>query len=122
MGRWPSHYGAALGIGILVLAAIAAVSILAHISESALPVGHAGEGMYLFEEECAACHGTFGEGAGNGPTLLTADLKPPSVTRDHLAGVIQDGSGTMPGFEGLTRREQADVIAYMISLQAYEGL
>ena len=120
MGRSP--FRAAMGIGILVLAAIATVSILSHISESALPVGHEGEGMYIFEENCASCHGTFGEGTGDGPTLLTGALKPPAMTRDDLAALIRDGFGVIPPFEGLSRGDQADVIAYLISLQAYGGL
>lgn len=121
MGHGRFHYGAAIGIGIMVLVAIVVVGILARASESALPVGHAGEGMYVFEESCTSCHGIYADGTENGPTLLTPALKPPAMTRDDIADVIEHGSGLMPAFEAMTRQEQADAITYLMVLQAYEG-
>jgi mono/diheme cytochrome c family protein len=65
-------------------------------------------GARVFEENCAVCHGSEGEG-GEGPDLRDGD-----DTEDQLADKLLWGWGAMDGFsEILSVREMADVIAFV---------
>jgi mono/diheme cytochrome c family protein len=54
--------------------------------------GYAATGATIFEQQCAPCHGTAGEGA-SGPPLAGVEL-----LTDELSAIITGGFGGMPAF------------------------
>ncbi len=70
------------------------------------------EAAGLYDANCAACHGTAGEG-GVGPSL-----KDTAYNFDATIAVISNGVGSMPGFSsGLTEDQIKDIAAYSVGLQ-----
>lgn len=75
---------------------------------AATPVGAAAAdaGAELFAQNCATCHGAQGAG-GSGPRLAGN----PSVGRArHVASIIRDGRGMMPGFRAQLSDEEIDTL------------
>jgi mono/diheme cytochrome c family protein len=113
MGRgWrPILVGAAVAAGTFALAQ-------AHVFQPDAPAasdvseGDVNRGEIIFERECAACHGSGGEGGGVGPRLVGAVLDAATVS-----AAVQQGRGVMPA--GLVSGgEEADVVAYVVSISA----
>ena len=76
--------------------------------------GDAVRGETVFEAECAGCHGDEAQG-GVGPALADTGLDEATV-----ATVVQQGRGVMPA--GIvTGQEQADVVAYVVSISTPQG-
>ena len=121
-GRWPFRQGTALGIGLLMLMAIAVIAMMGHAADGQLPMGYAPPGEYVFADNCAGCHGYFGYGTDQGPSLIEADYARPALARDDLADVIRKGTELMPAFDFLDRQEIADTIAFVREVQAEAGL
>lgn len=121
-GRWPFRQGTALGIAILVLLAIAVVAMMQHAADGQLPVGYGPPGEYAFAEHCAGCHGDYGYGTDQGPSLIDARYTRPELTRDEFADVIRDGTRGMPAFDHLEPQEIADIIAFVYEVQFDAGL
>jgi polyvinyl alcohol dehydrogenase (cytochrome) len=66
-------------------------------------------GRAVYEERCASCHGSGGEGS-SGPSL--AGVADRLSVEDHTA-IVRDGRGQMPGWDGtLTDEEIEAVVAY----------
>ncbi|HEU0007420.1 MAG TPA: cytochrome c, partial [Terriglobia bacterium] len=78
------------------------------------------QGVRLFAENCAACHGTFGEG-GSGPDL-TNILWQSEVSDSDLERIIRNGvrGTTMPAFgEKLDARASQALIRQIRTLTAH---
>jgi cytochrome c551 len=74
--------------------------------------GDAARGDAVFEANCSSCHGPKGAGGGVGPALAGTGLDATTV-----ATVVQQGRGVMPA--GIvTGQEQADVVAYVVSISS----
>jgi len=69
-------------------------------------------GLTLFGNSCLSCHGNQGTGGHNGP-----DLQVSKVTSDKSAVIeqIKNGSGAMPGFEGMLSDEEIDALAEYVT-------
>jgi len=66
-------------------------------------------GRDVYEQRCASCHGSGGEGS-SGPSL--AGVADRLTVDDHVA-VVRDGRGQMPGWDGTLTDEEIDaVVAY----------
>jgi cytochrome c oxidase cbb3-type subunit III len=77
---------------------------------SPVGAGDVSRGAAVFARECSGCHGTAGAGGGVGPTLAGAGIDAATVTT-----AVQQGRGVMPA--GLVSgQEQADVVAYVVSI------
>ena len=70
MNRWPVRQGAALGMGVMIVLGIASVVLINGSTAGTLQSGHVAEGMYVYEEFCASCHGIYGEGTLDGPPVV----------------------------------------------------
>lgn len=78
--------------------------------------GDVSQGAALYADNCAACHGSQGQGGGvavraiNSPDYLTA------ITDEVLDQLIREGTAGMPGFAGKLSDDQiALLIAFMRS-------
>lgn len=56
-----------------------------------------GDVIALYSKNCAVCHGSFGQGQGDNPSL-----KGTSLSHDQIAQMIRNGKGRMPSFSNLT--------------------
>ncbi len=72
-------------------------------------------GQELYEQSCASCHGGLG-GGGVGPAL-DAGSNAESLTDEQIAGAIEVGPGTMPGFGQLTDAQVDSLVEFIRSLQ-----
>jgi mono/diheme cytochrome c family protein len=68
-------------------------------------------GETIFQRECAGCHGDAGVG-GVGPALVDSELSAAEVS-----AAVQQGRGVMPA-EIVSGQEQADVVAYVVSISS----
>lgn len=76
--------------------------------------GDVSRGETIFQSECAGCHGEEGAG-GVGPALVETGLGTAEVS-----DAVQQGRGVMPA--GIvTGQEQADVVAYVVSISSPSG-
>jgi mono/diheme cytochrome c family protein len=74
--------------------------------------GDSSRGETVFQRECAGCHGDGGRGGGVGPVLFETGLDTAEVS-----SAVQQGRGVMPA--GIvTGQEQADVVAYVVSISS----
>lgn len=74
-------------------------------------------GAKLYERECAACHGTNGEGHGKALPLVSSevlDASPGTVFWVLTNGSLWQG---MPSFAHLPERERWQVVAFLKSLR-----
>ena len=113
MGRgWrPILIGGAVVAGTFALAQ-AQVFAPSAPAGGAAGVGDPSRGATIFQRECAGCHGDRGQGGGVGPVLVDSGLDAATV-----AAVVQQGRGVMPA--GIvTGQEQADVVAYVVSISS----
>jgi cytochrome c551 len=62
------------------------------------------DGAAVFADNCAQCHGNDG-GGGVGPNLQDLD------DADTVAGVVTNGRGGMPSFEGRLDPDEIDAVA-----------
>ncbi|HXF97180.1 MAG TPA: cytochrome c [Gaiellaceae bacterium] len=103
-----------LAAGALVAAgtfALATARVFAPPTTAAAGPGDPYRGELVFERACASCHGRSGEG-GVGPRLAGSGLTAAQVTLR-----VRQGGGVMPA--GLVSgQEEADVVAYVVSLAA----
>jgi DMSO reductase family type II enzyme heme b subunit len=94
---------------------------------SARPAGQSGRGQQIYEERCAACHGSNGDGLGPGADHLF--VKPRDFTRDEykikstvgdefpsrddLIQVIAEGmpGSSMPAWNGILTRDEMGAVA-----------
>jgi mono/diheme cytochrome c family protein len=120
-GRWPFRPGTALGIAIMVIIALGVGVWISREAQSNLPMGFVGAGESVYYEYCSECHGDWGEGTPEGPSLLIPGLTRDAFSNDQMDKVIGKGTGAMPRLE-LDRQETADVIAYVRDLQDAAGL
>lgn len=72
-------------------------------------------GEELYEQSCASCHGSAGEGA-SGPALGPGSNSE-SLTDEQIAGSITVGPGAMPGFSRLSDAQVDSLVAYVRVLQ-----
>ena len=62
----------------------------------------------LFSDNCARCHGSFGEGKGKNPSLRGV-----SLTHEKIAAIIRSGRGKMPPFRKLSD-EQVHLLVTLV--------
>jgi len=92
--------------------------------------GNAAIGKNIFENICAACHGTGGVGnAEAGPPLIHKIYEPSHHGDESFQRAIATGVrahhwqfGNMPPVEGLTRGDVAMVIDYIRDIQRANGI
>lgn len=92
---------------------------------SSVPV-QGDDGADIFKRQCTACHGEKGE--GNGPAAAALNPRPPdltdtevmgALTDEELRAVIEQGVGSMPGFESILEPDELEaVLEYVRSLSA----
>lgn len=77
--------------------------------------GDTAKGEVLFEDDCATCHGSDGQGTNAGPDLTGS--KPDEDTQKDWVGTILDGGGDMPAFgDEYSDQEVANVLAWLEKL------
>jgi quinoprotein glucose dehydrogenase len=66
----------------------------------------------LFQQHCAVCHGSSGQGNPQAqyPKLTGIETRMP---RDQVGQLLADGKGVMPSFAMLTERQRAQIVAYL---------
>ena len=79
-------------------------------------------GAATFKAKCAACHGADGKGETSmGKTLKLRDLGSADVQAQSdadLAGIITNGKGKMPKYDGkLTKDQIGEVVNYIRTLK-----
>lgn len=107
-------------MGIMIVLGIAVLAVINSQTANALPTGNVAEGMYVYEEMCASCHGSYAEGTIDGPPLIGEGFAAATKSRDEMAEAISVGSAAMHDYE-LPRQDVADTIAYLRQIQAYGG-
>jgi len=88
---------------------------LAEVNARGMLAGQSGSGQALYEQFCAGCHGTRGEGGGNGPSLIKS-------ARTDLASIVafvQNPRPPMPDLHPSPLNDQAvDAVSkYVRTLQ-----
>lgn len=74
-------------------------------------VGEVDAGRQVFAANCAACHGTTGEGAGSTPSVIGVVDR---LTVEEVETIIRQGRGRMPAFEArLSESQVEDVLAFL---------
>jgi ubiquinol-cytochrome c reductase cytochrome c subunit len=91
--------------------ALGAALVLFLLGGAALAAGTQGEQLY--EQYCAGCHGSAGEGRGTYPAL--AD-NPGAADTPAVDEVIRKGARGMPGFSQLAEGEIEAITAHVVSL------
>ena len=76
----------------------------------------------VFKAKCAMCHGASGAGdTGMGKAMNLRDLGSPDVQKQSdadLSGIITNGKGKMPKYDGKLTKEQIDsVVAFIRTLK-----
>ncbi|MBE1284468.1 MAG: c-type cytochrome [Rhodobacteraceae bacterium] len=100
--------------------------------EIQMPVidGNAAIGQRIFENACAACHGSDAVGSeGAGPPLIHVIYEPSHHSDESFQRAVAMGVrshhwqfGDMPPVEGLTRGDVAMVVAYIREIQRANGI
>jgi len=108
---------AAAGLLLISNAALAAQDSLKPPFQFAL-------GKQLFEENCAQCHGQWGNGTDKGPALTHRFYLPnhhgdEAIYRAAMKGVRAHhwNFGNMPPVEGITKRKLDRIVPYIRWLQ-----
>ncbi len=100
-------------VGVVIVIAVFVLAKARIFEPSATPLAGVGDpeaGALVFERECAACHGSGGEGGDPGPRLIGGRL-----TADVVTARVEQGVGVMPA--GLVAgQDEADVVAYVVSI------
>jgi len=68
-------------------------------------------GAVHYQNNCAKCHGTEGEGVASSP-----DIRSTKRTKPEIKQLIVHGSGEMPAFSKFTETELDQLINYMLDL------
>jgi mono/diheme cytochrome c family protein len=96
--------------------------------EAAAPVDP-DRGRELFVMNCAACHGTAGQGTPQGPPLVHEIYAPDHHPDALFQRAVAEGSpahhwdfGPMPPIPGLGEGDVADITAYVRELQREAGI
>lgn len=92
--------------------------------------GNAAIGQLIFENACAACHGSNAVGVeGAGPPLIHVIYEPSHHADESFQRAVAMGVrshhwqfGDMPPVEGLTRGDVAMVIDYIREIQRANGI
>ena len=66
----------------------------------------------LYNANCASCHGEDRRGSPAMPSLSNIGER---FGRDELAALIRQGTGTMPGFPDMGRRNTNDIVEFLIT-------
>jgi len=68
----------------------------------------ASTGMAIYTQNCARCHGGFGEGIGKNPPLQGTRL-------DHgqIHEIVRTGRGTMPSFSDLSDQQIHQLVLFV---------
>lgn len=69
------------------------------------------EGLALYGQYCARCHGAVGEGKGVYPTLRGT-----TVPNNQIALLVRNGRGDMPAFPELTDEQVHKLVAFVAKL------
>jgi mono/diheme cytochrome c family protein len=87
------------------------------------------QGDEIYKKQCAACHGSAGE--GNGPAAVAFNPKPldftdaarmSELTDDQLLAALKEGTGAMPGFSAILKPDELQaVLEYLRTLTDGEG-
>ena len=98
-------------------------------SGSASDTGSISEGKSLFEQTCAACHGTDLKGTTTGPPFLDPIYAPNHHPDESFHAAVENGVqphhwdfGPMPPQPSVTEEQVAAIIAYVRSEQAEAGI
>jgi mono/diheme cytochrome c family protein len=84
------------------------------IAHSTTPPRVPRDATQLFEETCAACHGSAGEGGLSGASLGGASAE----DRARIADAIRHGAGAMPASPGgMSDEEISALVEYVIGLR-----
>ncbi|MCG7628604.1 cytochrome c [Epibacterium sp. MM17-32] len=92
--------------------------------------GNAAIGQRIFENACAACHGSNAAGVeGAGPPLIHIVYEPSHHADESFQSAVAMGVrshhwqfGDMPPVEGLTRGDVAMIIDYIREIQRANGI
>jgi mono/diheme cytochrome c family protein len=115
-------------VALTGVAALAWIATLADASvDNPAPVGEAGQG--LFDQHCAACHGSHGK--GDGPEAPFLSPRPGSLVSaatsvksdSELLSIIENGKPrtAMPAWKNtLTESQQQEVLAYIRGLIRFQ--
>jgi cytochrome c5 len=68
-------------------------------------------GATLYQDNCAKCHGTEGEGVASSP-----DIRSTKRTKQQIKQLITHGVGEMPAFSNFTETELDQLITYLLEL------
>jgi cytochrome c5 len=68
-------------------------------------------GATLYQDNCAKCHGTAGEGVASSP-----DIRSTKRTKQDIKQLIAHGAGEMPAFSHFTKTELDQLITYILEL------
>lgn len=89
--------------GLVALAGISAISILALSTADTSTVYGAADGAATYKAKCASCHAADGSGStAAGKSMNVRDLRSKEVqgqSDDQLFQLISKGKGKMPGYE-----------------------
>lgn len=78
-------------------------------------------GAKLYSQECAACHGSQGEGIGKAPPLVSARIR--SASPGALFWILRNGSlrRGMPSFAHLPEAQRWQIVTYLKTIQKQTG-
>ena len=86
-------------------------------------------GKSLFESNCAACHGKFGNGSDKGPPFMNPIYKPGHHGDEAFYRAPMNGAkahhwkfGDMPPVEGISRRKLSKIVPYIRWMQQQNGI
>ncbi len=86
-------------------------------------------GKSLFEENCAACHGKFGNGSKQGPPLMNPIYKPSHHGDAAFFRAPMHGArahhwkfGDMPPVAGMSKRKLTKIVPYIRWMQQQYGI
>lgn len=86
-------------------------------------------GEQLFAANCAACHGSVGQGTATGPPLVHEIYEPGHHSDESFQLAVARGVrahhwdfGDMPPIAGLDRDDVADITAHVRELQREAGI
>jgi cytochrome c2 len=119
------------------------IILLSAINLFVLPLAHAQQtaqkelkvpfkyalGKSLFEQNCAACHGKYGNGSDKGPTFMSPIYKPGHHGDEAFYRAPMTGAkahhwkfGDMPPVEGISRRKLSKIVPYIRWMQQQNGI
>ena len=86
-------------------------------------------GQELFQNNCAACHGSMADGTASGPPLVHEIYEPGHHSDEAFQVAVAQGVpehhwdyGPMPAVGGLDRADVADITAWIRELQREAGI